>query len=247
MSTHGAVGQFMRGVNDLMEGFRWIGRPELRPFVLIPLIINLLLFSGALALGVWQMDALLQQFIPQGWEWLKYIVWPLFFLLVLVVGFYSFTLVANLIGSPFNSVLSARVEYLRQGRFPQGVERKWHQEIALAVVGELRKWRYFLKWILLLLLLGLIPGVNLLTPVFWALLGGWMMAVEYTDYPMGNAGMTLQQQLPWLKARRARALGLGLAVMGASMVPVLNFAVMPAAVVAGTLMWLDEQPPEPPG
>ncbi len=236
-----AIEQFIRGARYLLAGFSWITRPRLRRFVIIPLAINLLLFALALGLGIWQMDALIRQFVPQGWEWLQWILWPLFFLLILVVGFYSFTLLANLIGSPFNSILSARVHWLQTGAFPQGVERRWYQEIAVSVGNEMRKWLHYLKWIVLLLLVSLVPGVNLISPFLWGVLGSWMMAVEYTDYPMGNAGQTLPQQLPWLKARLPLVMGLGAAVLVASMIPVLNFAVMPAAVVAGTLLWLDEQ------
>ncbi len=237
-----AIEQFIRGVRYLFAGFSWIMKPELRPFVIIPLAINILLFASALGLGIWQMDSLIQQFIPQGWEWLQFIIWPLFFLLILVVGFYSFTLLANLIGSPFNSVLSARVQRLKTGGFPQGVERRWYQEIAAAVGNEMRKWLHYLKWIMILLIVSIVPGINLLSPFLWGVLGSWMMAVEYTDYPMGNAGQNLRQQLPWLKARLPLVMGLGAAVLVASMIPVLNFAVMPAAVAAGTLLWLDQQP-----
>lgn len=236
------IRDFFRGARYLFKGFELLSARELRKFILIPLSINVFLFSMALILGSWQVDGLIDQFIPEGWSWLQWLIWPVFFLLMLVVGFYSFTLIANFIASPFNSILSARVELRQTGELPPSTGRNWHQEIRIALGNEVRKWAHYLKWIILLVILSFIPVVNFLTPVFWFVLGSWMLAVEYTDYCMGNHGSTLSQQIPWLKDRLPLVMGFGAATLAATLIPILNFAVMPAAVVAGTLLWLDQRP-----
>lgn len=51
---------------------------------------------------------LLMPSLPDWLSFLQYIVWPLFVLLVLVIVFFTFTMVANIISAPFNGFLSER-------------------------------------------------------------------------------------------------------------------------------------------
>ena len=44
-----------------------------------------------------------------GWlDWLRYILWPLFAVAAVLVTFFTFSLVANLVASPFNGLLAER-------------------------------------------------------------------------------------------------------------------------------------------
>lgn len=70
--------------------------------------------------------------------------------------------------------------------------------------------------------------------LFWALFGAWSLALEFLDFPLGNRNLTFPEQRAWLRRHRPACLGFGTAVMLAALVPVLNFALMPASVAGAT-------------
>jgi len=95
-------------------------------------------------------------------------------------------------------------------------------------------------WSVPFLLLFLIPGINLIAPFTWLAFSAWMLAVEYADYPMGNHGLRSDEQKQRLGNKRLLSLGFGGAVTVATMIPVVNFLVMPAAVAGATAMWVKQ-------
>ena len=230
------------GAGCLIRGLRLITQPALRPFVLIPLLINTLIFSLLIWLGIDQFEVLLNWLLPENnWlDFLRWLLWPLFALTLLLIIFYTFTVVANLIASPFNDVLAEKVEQLLGGTLPENSSSDWKRVvkgIAPALMGEVRKIAYFLLRVLPLLILFVIPGINIAAPFLWLLFSVWFLTLEYTDYPMGNHGIAFKQQLVRLKEQRLAALGFGSALTLMMMVPLLNFVAMPAAVAGATIFW----------
>src|SRR5690554_3165041 len=97
------------GPQYLLRGLSLIWQPELRLFVLIPLLINLLLFSGAfyvLCLQLGGVFAWLEGHTPDYLHWLGYLLWPLAVVSIVVVFSLLFTSVANLLAAPFNGLLA---------------------------------------------------------------------------------------------------------------------------------------------
>lgn len=235
--------RFLAGARYLFVGLYWLPRERIRSFVLIPLLVNTLLFGAALWWGIKEFDAVLDRllsYLPVWLDWLRWLLWPLFSLTVLLVSFYTFTLVANLIASPFNGLLAERVEAMAKPAVIRPPQRPLWQEIALAPVTELKKFAYFLSWAIPLLLLFLIPGLNTLAPFIWLAFGAWLLALQYMDYPMGNHGILFREQRGHLKQQRLLVMGFGSAVMLLTLVPIVNFLVMPAAVIGATLMWVEQ-------
>lgn len=234
---------FFAGASYLVAGLRWLPRPQVRNFVTIPLLVNMLLFGTGFWWGINEFNNFLDRllgYLPFWLDWLRWLLWPLFALTVLLVLFYTFTLVANLIASPFNGLLAERVVRLVDPAVPRPQQRPIWQEIVLSVVVEIKKLGYFLLWALPILLLFLIPGFNALASLIWLAFGAWLLALQYMDYPMSNNGIPFRQQRQHLKQRGALVLGFGSAVMLLTLVPVVNFVVMPAAVIGATLMWLEQ-------
>lgn len=179
------------GVGYLLQGLSLIARPGIKRFVLVPLLLNLLIFSAAIYVGIGQFEGLMQLMesrLPTWLGWLDWIIWPLFILLLFIIVFYTFGLVANLIAAPFNGLLAEKVELLLTGRpiAQEGDYARLLAELGPTLLDELRKLAYALLWAIPFLLLLLIPLVG---PVLWFLYTAWMLAVEYSDYPMGNHGL----------------------------------------------------------
>jgi CysZ protein len=233
------------GAGYLLAGMKLIARPGLRRFVLIPLLINIVVFAAAVFYGVSQFEAFVSWMsttVPSWLVWLEWILWPLFVLTLLILVFYSFTLVANLIAAPFNGLLAEKVELHLTGR-PLDAGGGWKKTMIALVptlLDEVRKLLFALLWAIPFLVLFLIPGINAVAPVLWFLYTAWILALEYCDYPMGNHGLNFREIRARLRERRVLGLGFGAATAGLTMVPILNFIVMPSAVAGATAMWVDE-------
>ena len=110
--VNNSLGSAVSGPSLILQGAKLLWHPSIRWLVLIPLLINILLFSALTAaagqwLGGW-LDSMVNA-VPDWLQWLVWIVWLLFSLLALVIYAFSFTLVANLIGSPFYGLIAERV------------------------------------------------------------------------------------------------------------------------------------------
>ena len=228
---------YVKGINDCLGGFGLIFKSGIRRYVIIPLIINTCLFAGAIYLLVLQMDAWILQLLPEWLSWLEWLIWPLFAITVLLAVFFTFTLVANLISAPFNSLLSASVEFTLTGSKPQNlVDESFLKTTVRTVAAEIRKTFYFLKWLIPLVLLTIIPVINIAAPFAWFLFAAWSFSLEYMDNPLGNRGMLFKEIREYNRINRMRSLGLGTGVFIMTSIPVLNFLAMPVAVCAATRM-----------
>ncbi len=236
------------GPGYLLQGLKLLTHPQLRWFVLGPLLINLLLFVGltwfAFAqFGQW-MDMLMAK-IPAWLDFLAWIFWVLFGGFLLLVYGYSFAILGNLLASPFYGPLSERVEEVLRG-VPSGTQMSARQLMALAANSmkrELIKLGYFLPRIVgvLLLTLGLsfIPILNLLGPTIAFLWGAWSLALQYLDYPADNHQVDFRELREILGGKRFVSFSFGGSVLIATTIPVLNLFAMPASVIGATSFWLE--------
>lgn len=235
----------IKGARYLVQGFSLINQPGVRRFAYLPTLINTLLFSFAIWFGLSHFGGWLEALIP-AWlpTWLEsllmWIIWPLFVLLLALIVFFTFSIVANILAAPFNGILAEMVEIKLTGQTPP--EMPWAQIIKDSprmVFNELRKILYLLMWVIPLLILSWIPGLNLLAPILWLFFSSWTLALDYHDYPMGNHQLAFKQQREILRSQRGLALGFGLATMVATMIPIVNFLVIPAAVAGATKLFVE--------
>lgn len=239
---------FAQGASYLMRGMRWLPRPKLRRFVIIPLLINMLLFGLAIWWGAGEFAALMDGLLGllPDWQWLAWLhwlLWPLFGITVLVVSFYTFTLIANFIAAPFNGLLSQRVAEMAGFDHPLPGTSGW-KELAATPWIEIKKLLYFVAWgllwfVTLWLLTLVLPPVGVISPLLWWVFSAWMLTLGYVDYPMANHGVGFREQRRMLRRKRSLVIGFGSAVLLMTMIPGLNFFVVPAAVIGATLMWVE--------
>jgi len=219
-----AVGYFLKGLKLLAS-------PDLRSFLIIPILINLVLYSVALILGYYYMNELINSFIPGWLQWLDWVLWPLFFICFFIAGFFTFTVMANMIAAPFYGKLAAKTLAVITGQAAVTEE----QPIAKVMAAEFKRVAYLATRAVPLLVLFIIPGLNVIAPFLWALFGAWGMALEYMAYPLENEGVLFAEQKQLAKEIRLGALSFGgLTMMGLTL-PVLNIVVAPAAVIGATV------------
>jgi CysZ protein len=233
------------GIGYFFQGVKLITQPGLRRYVMIPLLINIILFGGLMWLGFDQFEVFMNWLMPElpTWlQWAGWLLWVVFTISALLILFFTFSLLANIVAAPFNGLLAEAVELHLTGETMDsaGGWQKMLREMVPTIIDELRKLLYLLMWSLPFLLLFVIPVINLIAPFIWLTFSAWMLAVEYADYPMGNHGLRSDEQKQRLGDKRFLALGFGGAATMATMIPVVNFLVMPAAVAGATAMWVGQ-------
>ncbi|MFN3582047.1 MAG: sulfate transporter CysZ [Pseudomonas sp.] len=235
----------LRGPDYLQLGWQRVRQPGMRRFVILPLIINLALFGALIGWGITQFNLLMARLLASLPAWLGFIewlLWPIFALAILLVLFFGFSMLANLIASPFYGFLAERVAEQERGVVsPPTSYAEILKAIPRSIGRELRKISYYLPRLLGLLLLTLVPVVNLLASPLLLVFGVWMMAVQYIDYQADNDQVSFIDMLRWMRGRRGLSLSFGLPVYIGMLIPLVNLLIMPAAVAGSTLLWVRER------
>jgi len=222
------------------RGISMILKKDIRKFVIVPLVINLLLYSIFAWVGYSYFDNFINWLLPEDswWSFLEWILWPLFALSYLILTFYSFTVLANILAAPFNGLLAEKVEEKLTGNLPPKIGGSLIKDLIPSMMREISKFSYFLTRAIPILILMLIPGINVIGTLLWLLFGFWFLTIEYADYTMENHGIRPKEQRSKLRTRPIETLAFGAGASLLMMIPILSFAAMPASVVAGTMYWV---------
>jgi len=228
-----------------VRGAKLLKQPKLRHFVLIPLLVNILIFGSLIWYGLSYLDALMTDWlgkIPDWLDFISWIIWPVIGLTVSLVTGYLFTAVALIIASPFNALLAEKAEELVTGKPVNSLEGLGPALLAMprGIMRELSKLLYYLPMAAFVLILSFIPVLSLVAPVLWFLLGAWMMSIQFVDYPMDNHQLSFGDVKEAVRSRRLSSMGFGGVVALCAGIPIINFFVVPAAVVGATLLWCEE-------
>src|SRR3989339_990967 len=217
----------------LFKGFRMLTHKELRAYIVIPLCINIALCLLFLYWGVHEFSQLMQWMdakLPNWLHWLSWLLWIFFFLGAIVLFSHAFSILANLVGAPFNSFLSAKVQKIISGQTPETGLNLW-QEAWNAIARQCRFMLYYFLWALLTVTLFFIPVINVVATPVWFLLNAWMMSIQYLDYPMDNNRISFSAMRVKMAQKRGQSIGFGSMVLLATMIPLVNCLIMPAAVI----------------
>jgi len=232
-------------VHYLGRGARLLMQPGLKRFVLVPLLINLLVFVAVTTVFIRRFSHLLEQLMQWLPDWLAFLAWALWVLLLLglfIIYGYTFNLITTLIAAPFYGLLAEKIETILTGQEPS--PESWPSLISRTLGRELIKLWYFMTRGLLVLLLVLIswfiPLLNLLALTVALLWSAWSMAVQYGDYPADNHRTPFPVLRRKLGARPLTSYSFGGLIMAGSMVPIVNIFIMPIAVAGAAVYWTQQ-------
>lgn len=175
-----------KAIDYFLEGMRLILQPGLRRFILIPLLINVLIFFVVTAY-LWNafgdlFDQILE-WSPNWLDWFAWLLWPLVAFIFLIVYGYSFNIITNFLAAPFFGLLAEKIETRLIGIAPP--DEPWSQLIPRTLQREAIKLWYFISRgtlvFIIFVLLFFIPGANLLGALIATLWSCWCMAIQYSD------------------------------------------------------------------
>lgn len=232
-------------IDYFVAGARLIIKPGYRRFILIPLLINLVIFVAvtiALVHLFGDFFSQAQEWSPPWLDWFTWLLWPLVGFVFLVVYGYSFNIITNFLAAPFFGLLAEKIETDLTGITPP--DEPWGQLIPRTLQREAVKLWYFISRgaliLIIFVLLFFIPGANLLGVVIGVIWSCWCMAVQYSDYPADNHQLSFRELRRRLNRQQFTSYSYGGIILLGSMVPVLNIVVTPIAVAGATLYWIKE-------
>ena len=232
----------MNGLACFIDGFSLIQRPGLRRYFVLPIAINTIVLTGIVLFSYSRFDSwveLIMAWFPAWMSVLYWLIWGVALIVVLVLVLYVFTVLANIIASPFNAVLSAKVQEVLLGKAPISNISPW-LVLPRALAREVAKLIYVLPRLIGLLILTIIPVVNTASPILWIYFGAWMMAIQYADYAADNNEVSFRELKKSLSQRKLQALMFGLPAYLLLTVPFVNLILMPVGVAGGTRFWVEQ-------
>ena len=233
-----------KGIKYFIIGLHLIFKKGIRPFVIIPLFINITVFTAVIFYLILKFQVLTDMLnahviakLPEWLQWLEWLIIPIVLILVVIAIFMAFAWVGNFIGSFFNEKLSEAVEYHLTGKISHPAPSI---SIAVMIKETIGTIIYILFWMCILLILSFIPVINLISPFLWFAFSGWILTLEYTSYVRDNHGYTPSEQRKLLKKKKILSLSFGGIVLAVTLFPIINLFVMPIAVAGATAMWIRE-------
>ncbi len=208
---------------------------------MIPAIVTLLVLVG-LVIGVAALvEPLIAWVAAHVPSWLEAIVsWILRIVVIAGVGMAAvviFVGVAGMIAGPFNEMLSEAVEEELTGRAgPPFSFGAFVREALVGVAHALRRLALSLVWLVLLFALGFVPVVGTIAAtVIGFYIAARGCAYDAYDAVMSRRGFSYAQKKAFLATHRSRSTGLGAAIAGMLLVPIVNLVALGVGATAATL------------
>lgn len=253
------------GFGYLAKGQRWVaGHGRWFGFGLIPGLITLVLYAGALVGLAFGADDLIAWATPFADDWsspwiglFRGFLTVLLFALGLFLAVITFTAVTLLVGQPFYESLSEQVD---KSESPDGTAPESGlpllRELWISARDSLRILVRALLWAVLLFFLGFIPVLGqTVVPAIGFCVTGFFLTQELTSVALQRRRVEVREQLALLRAHRMTTWGFGVPLALAFLVPFVAVFLMPGAVAGATLMVRDlrrenelpqQQPQSPP-
>lgn len=241
------IGGFFAGLFAPWRGLGFlIGHPSLWHLAVLPFLLSLAFYVGAMWLG-WhfahQWLAAAFDSRGAGWKILEYLLAALYWIAILIVSAVAFVPVASLIASPFNDTLSEKTEqiYLGVGAESFSVKRL-ARSMWVGITGEIARAVTLGALLIAAFCLNFIPGAgSAAATAASAFFTIYYLSLEFTSFSMDRRTFTWPQRRAYLARFRARTLGFGTMAFGIMMIPIVNALFIPVSAVAGTLLFCDTE------
>lgn len=215
--------------------------------VVIPALINISLFAGALYFGFSHLGTLAEMIwaepeVSVWYDWLARILWyvllGLLGILAVGVTYISVLLVGGIIASPFNDALSERVEQILISDSDSfGRDESFFWSALRAVGSNIFILGSYVVVMIPILLLNLVPVAGqIAATLLGAAVSSLFLAMEYIDGAADRRGRDLRSKFELIENNRTVSFGFGLGASLLFWLPLLNFLTIPIAVAGGTAL-----------
>lgn len=246
------LADFVSGAKLPFRGLRYLfAHRGLKRYAALPLIMNLVLYTVAAGvffyfLWHWEIGLVEWDFWGPvgGWlaavvNWMGWMLKLVVAMLALAAAFFTFTGVGMVLASPFNDILSEKVEVVYFGSDNKlNLPFRFTAKAAvLSIYDSLTNLAMQLLCTVLTLPFLLIPLVGFL-PMF--LVNAYFAGFGYVDAAMARNFLRPPQKQLLSGKRFWTIIGFGIAMQVAFTIPFMGLFLMPVGVVSGTLVFCEE-------
>lgn len=241
---------FVNGMTAFLRGTRLlIDHPRLCLALVLPVVVNTLLYAGLVYLAITHAGGWIDQFFDDRTEWYwtwtgaRYVSWLVSISLIAVLSFFSFVPVGALLTAPFSDLASQRVEdILLPGESPAyggvgGIVHVW----ALAAWHAVIRFGFLVALYPILFVLQFVPLLGQAAAILMSGLLIFVLSWEGLEYSMARRRLGLRAKLRCLEQHRARTLGLGAGAFLLLLIPFTALFVFPLLAVSGTVLYCEIQ------
>lgn len=247
--------RFMLGFGYPLRGARLVlSHRGLLVLSAAPILITTILYGAGLYLFFGHLTDVVnaiwaQPEVESWWQWLLlglwYLLYPIAVLLALAVVYFSIIVVANVVATPFNEVISEKVEGLARGR-EVGPPFSWAGflgDVARGLVHTLKRLLLLAAIMVPIVLVGLV-GLAPVSAVVGTAVASLFLALEYLDPAMSRARIPFRDKRRLVLDNLPLCLGFGAAVYVLLIVPFVAIFCIPPCVAGATLLYVGVRPGE---
>lgn len=236
----------IRGLLDVVRAIPYMmARPKLLRLVLAPFLLAIMIavillwgMSSTIDPMVHSVISHLPNFVASAaGSTLRVLLWAA----LIALGYVAFLAFTSVLTTPFCERISEAVEEEISGTpAPPFSMATIMSDLGLGIVHSIRRLTVLVASLVALFLLSaLIPIVGAMLALS---LGAWFSsrfaAYDCFDTIWARKGTSYAEKMTYLRTKRMRTTGIGLAVAGAAIIPVLNALAFPLGTVAATRVYL---------
>lgn len=226
----------------------FIKYPKLILQSIIPVIINLIIYSSIFAFTVYKFSGLAKSLT--GMEspevlWYNYVFYVFLLLvsivLILFICYFVFTILGSIITGPFNENIS---QYIEEKILNEKIiyDIGFFKDAYRSITAELKKLVLYIFFIVPFFLIGFIPIIgSLISGILIFSFSVFYTALDFFDYPMQRKNYTLRQKVKSVLANKPVSAGFGVTGFLLMLIPFLNVFLKPLLVVSGTAVYFEKK------
>jgi CysZ protein len=224
------------GPKAILLAFRVLWRrPRILRWLVPPFLITILLDVLAFYFSYGWLRAKIASLVSgEGYmAWLRAALDVVSGVAVVFVLGWTFAWLFLMLTSPFQDFISAEVE--RELTGDAGPDPAGFSGFLRSIAQSLIQAVAFSLLTIAFLVFGLIPLVGPLVFFLWS---AFALGYSFVAIPSGRMAHRFGERISFARRHRGAVIGLGMAVAGATLLPIVNILFLPVFVVAGTVLYV---------
>ena len=243
------MNDFLLGIRTYFDAHKLISKNNLWGYVLLPGLINLVLFSITIWIG-WEYSKKLTSWLMEiigieaiaiaSWGFIKTVVHYLFLLLFRLMSFlfymFIYKYVVLIIMAPVLAILSEKTDEIISGnRYPFKLGQ-FLKDVLRGIIIALRNLGIELFLIIVLFFTSFIPVIGLLSPLLIIIVECYFYGFSMIDYSNERQKLTVRQSTAFIGGHKGVAIANGAMFYLLWLVPLFGLMVAPSyGVVAAAI------------
>lgn len=212
-------------------------KPKLFKYIIIPIILNIIIYLGFIVVSYYTFGNLLNYFLFNPSSFWQYI---LYYILALVIGMsllfiilISFTFVLNILAAPFNELLCMKILDLFDHKFE-------HQKISILketqriIIVEIKKIIFLGILAIISFFINFLP---VLSPLSF-LISSFILAYYYIDYALELNKYSFKNRLIFIFKNLFSIITFGISIGIIMFIPFINLLSLPICISGASILFI---------